>query len=100
MQALSVTTLATLAVGLGINSRTKMAASGMPVPMDTMLLACIADRLSILIWQRTKDGAKGRNKPRMITDALMHSNDDTVVGFDSAEAFEAALRAFDEPKEE
>ena len=99
MQALPVSTLASLAVGLGINSRTKMAAAGLPVPMDTMLLACIVDRLSILIWQRTKDGAKGRNKPRMIVDALMRQDDDGVIGFDSVEAFEAALRQFDDDKE-
>lgn len=100
MRALSVSNLATLAVGLGVNSRTKMAATGMPVPIDTMLLACIVDRLSILIWQRTKDGAKNRNRPQMIADALMKSGDDKIVGFDSPEALKAALHQFDAPKDE
>ena len=101
MQALSVSTLATLAVGLGVNSRTKMAAAGLPVPMDTILLACIVDRLSILIWQRTKDGAKGRNRPRMIVDAILDADkNDGVVAFNSVEAFEAAMRQFDTTEEE
>lgn len=98
MQALPISTLATLAFGLGINSRTKMTASGMPVPLNTMLLACIVDRLSVLIWQRTKDGAKGRNKPHMIVDALMQG-EDKIIGFDSPEALHAALHQFDEVKD-
>ena len=30
------------------------------------LLAAIANRLSILVWMQSKDGSKGRNKPKMI----------------------------------
>lgn len=71
----------------------------MPVPIDTMLLACIVDRLSILIWQRTKDGAKGRNRPQMIANALMKSEDDKIIGFDSPEALKAALQQFDAPED-
>ena len=100
MQALPISTLATLAVGLGINSRTKMAAANMTVPIDTMLLACIVDRLSILIWQRTKDGAKNKNRPKMIADALVQSGNDKTVGYDSPEALMNALRQFDAPHEE
>lgn len=100
MQALPISTLATLAVGLGINSRTKTAAAGVPVPIDTMLLACIVDRLSILIWQRTKDGAKNKNRPKMIADALVQSGNDKTVGYDSPEALMNALRQFDAPENE
>ena len=100
MQALPISTLATLAVGLGINSRTKLAAANMTVPIDTMLLACIVDRLSILIWQQTKDGARNRNRPKMIAETLMQSNDDKTIGFDSPEAFMTALRQFDAPENE
>lgn len=96
LQALPIDTLATLAMGLGMDSRVKMAASGMPVPVETILLACIADRLSILIWQNSRDGAKGRNRPSSITESILKTQKDGVAGFDSIEAFEAALHQFDE----
>lgn len=33
---------------------------------DRQLLASIVDLLSILVWQPTKDGRRGRNKPKPI----------------------------------
>lgn len=33
---------------------------------DRQLLAAIADRLSILVWQPTEDGRRGRNQPKPI----------------------------------
>lgn len=102
MQALPVSTLATLAVGLGVDSRTKMAAAGMTVPVDTLLLAGILDRLSVLVWQRTKDGARGKNKPALISGTLINHTDGDggAIGFDTAEDLMNALRQFDEVPEE
>ena len=79
---------ATLAAGLPEDSRSKKAVTGRKVSIDTMLRAVIADRLGLLVWLKTKDGAKGRNRPEsfveLLTGAASHAQ-----GFDSPEAFEA-----------
>jgi hypothetical protein len=54
--------------------------AGLKAPMSTVLLAAAVDRLSLLIW---KD-------PKKIVDSLIESaEDESVVGFDSIEDFEA-----------
>lgn len=63
--------VAILSCGLRENSRIKMKINGTMVPDDILLLAHAVDRLSILIWQNTKDGAKGRNKPYSIAEAML-----------------------------
>lgn len=35
--------------------------------LDQHLLALIHDQLAIANWQRTKDGAKGRNRPKPLS---------------------------------
>jgi hypothetical protein len=71
---------ATLAAGLRQDSRVKSKMAGLKAPMSTVLLAAAVDRLSLLIW---KD-------PKKIVDSLIESaEDESVVGFDSIEDFEA-----------
>lgn len=82
-------TVAALAAGLRDNSRIKLKLSGAEYPLETFLLASIADRLAMLLWARTKDGAKGRNRPKLITDALQKKNrENEVRGFSKSEDFE------------
>lgn len=78
--------VATLSCGLRDNSRIMMKISGRKVPDDIYLLSGIADRLTMLLWKDTKDGRKGRNRPKLILDALEKDND--VVGFNSSADFE------------
>lgn len=61
---------ATLAAGLSDDSRTIKKMTGKKADTNTYLLAAIADRLSVIVWQRTKDGAKNKNRPQMFTDIL------------------------------
>lgn len=90
-RALPVQTAAVLAVGLRDDSRIKMLMSGTRHTAEELLLAGIADRLSVLIWQRTEDGRKNRNKPKMLVDQMTRKEAETdVVAYDSAEAYEAA----------
>lgn len=56
--------------GLRDDSRIKMKMSGQKVKLDTMLLASTVDRLSLLVWAKTKDGQKGRNKPKSLVDGI------------------------------
>ena len=85
------TRVAVFACGLKDESRIKMKLSGQKVPLGTLLLAGISDRLSVLVWGQTKDGQKGRNRPAMLVEALMEkgSKDTDVIVFDSGEDFES-----------
>ena len=57
--------------------------------LDQILLANAVDRLSVLCWQRTKDGAKGKNKPKPLSEIMFKSKEETdIQSFDSAEDFE------------
>lgn len=84
-------TLATLAAGLGENSRVAMVRLGLPVRMETLLLATVADRLGLLLWAKTADGQKNRNRPPQLVSLLMKKEEDQALrGYRSGEAFEKA----------
>lgn len=89
-RAIPVRLAATLAAGLGPDSRIVMSLTGRKLRTDTMLLATMADSLRFIAWSKTTDGQKNRNKPESILLALTEpkTQDDTVL-FDSPEAFEA-----------
>ena len=85
---------AALASGLRDGSRIKMAMSGATVESDTALLAAAVDRLSLLVWSKTKDAEKGRNKPKSMLAMLLKDDGpkDDLEKFDTAEEFEAARK--------
>ena len=85
-RALPARTAAALAMGLGQESRIMRQLSGVPVTIQTLLLAAITDALHVLVWQNTKDGAKGRNKPTLIAEKLMETQHEEI-GFDTVEDF-------------
>ncbi len=90
MRELPARRVALFAGGLRANSRIAQSIAKTDVPVDTLLLATIADALKILIWQNTKDGAKGKNKPSSIVDALLHKDKESEsMGFDSVDDFKA-----------
>ena len=70
-RSLPLRTAATLAAGLGKGSRIKLKMSGLKYPIETILLASAVDRLSYLVWFKTKDAAKGRRQPKMFMDILL-----------------------------
>lgn len=82
--------VAVFCVGLSEDSRIKMRMNNQTIPMETLLLAGLSDKISVLLWTKTKDGQKGRNRPPMILDAFNQSKTkqrETVV-FNSGEDFE------------
>ena len=83
--------VATLTLGLSDNSRTKRKLSKQKLSLEEMLLAIVADRPGILVWQPTKDGHKGRNQPKSIFKDLTEEKKpkDELQAFQSAEDFEA-----------
>ena len=90
MRALPVSTLAALASGLSPDSRSKRRLTGMKLTSDVMLLAAAVDRLTTLVWMRSKDGAKNRNRPKSLLESMLTERRDEVEAFDSPAAFMAA----------
>ena len=91
-RSLPLSLVATFCYGLGQNSRIKRKISNEEYTTEELLLMNIADCLSILVWQNTKDGQKGINRPKLFTEQLNKKNDNTLT-FDSVEDFELMRQA-------
>lgn len=88
-KSLPLSKVATFAVGLRENSRIKMKMNDIQYPLNTLLLASAVDRLALLVWMNSKDGAKGLNKPKAVLDQLITKvSDSDIESFDSPEEFE------------
>lgn len=81
-------TVAIFAIGLRDNSRIKIKLSGSKVSPEILLLAGIVDRLSLILWTKTKDAEKGWNRPKSILDEL-YNKESEVSAFTSGKEFEA-----------
>lgn len=80
--------LAILVYGLSENSRIKRELTGQILNISDSLIASCVDRLGILIWQQTKDGAKNRNRPKGILELIKEENNkEDVIVFDSKQDF-------------
>lgn len=86
-RSLPLSMVATFVCGLGQNSRIKRKLSKEKYTTTELLLMHIADCLSISVWQNTKDGQKGTNKPKLFMETINKKKDDTVA-FTSIEEFE------------
>lgn len=80
--------VAVFVCGLRADSRIMMQISDSKLPLDTLLLAGVADRLSIMLWQNTKDGQRGKNQPVSIVDQLTKQIEREEVSFESGKDFE------------
>ncbi len=88
-KSLPLSKVATFAVGLRENSRIKMKMNGVKYPLDTVLLASVVDRLSVLVWMKTKDGANGVNQPKSILFQLLQEEETRDIEvFNTPEDFE------------
>lgn len=86
--------VSTLALGLPDDSRIKTKLAGLPAPQPVIMQAAILDRLNMLVWMRSEDGAKRRNRPASIVQALYNANKTkNTIGYDTPEAFEQARAA-------
>lgn len=85
---LPLTTVAHLFYGLSDNSRSKRLLTGEQTSIDTLLLATIADRLGLLLWAKTKDGQKGRNRPKSIVEKMTTPKENDIKGYFTGEDYE------------
>ncbi len=85
--------VALFSIGLRNNSRIKMKLNGLDYPFETMLIACAVDRLGLLLWAKTEDAKKGRNKPKSIVGKMVNqTKEKDFIVFDSPEEFEQAMK--------
>lgn len=90
---LPATQVAVFSVGLGPDSRIMKALQGREIDSSALVQSAILDRLSILVWMKTKDGQKGINKPTMMVDLLTEKpKESNELSFESGEEFEIARR--------
>jgi len=91
---LSVKYAAVLAFGLREDSRIRQSLSKSRVTLDLMLKASMVDALNILVWSKSKDAQKHRNRPESILTMLTRDRkpENEVQSFASAEEFEARRR--------
>ena len=88
-RSLPLSRVAIFAAGLKGNSRIKMKMSGLKYPLETLLLASAVDRLSVLVWQKTKNAKDGLNLPESILSSLLGMGESRETeAFDSPEDFE------------
>lgn len=88
--------VATLSVGLSNDSRIKRKMIGCELTTSQILSALMLDSLNMLVWFKTKDGIKGRNRPKSIYKLLMGIDKkpkDDLMTFDSPEAYEEWIKA-------
>ncbi len=99
--ALPARRLAVLACGLRGDSRVVMKLTGRRAPERDLLLAAALDRLSLLVWAKTKDAVKGRNRPDSVLSLYLgEERAKEKYSLDSAEAFEAFRASFFHSKAE
>ena len=86
--------IARLVTVLPAESRLMMHYSETSVTLDQILMASMIDHLQVLVWQNTKDGHKGRHKPKSLLDELLNKDKkrkdhhEELMAFDTPEAYE------------
>jgi hypothetical protein len=78
--------IAIFAKGLRENSRIRMKMSQSKFNVKESLLAGILDRLTLILYSKTKDAEKGKNYPKLLLDEAEKKED--LQGFTSSEDFE------------
>lgn len=92
-KSVPVEVLSILAAGLRDDSRIKLKMSGFKISLDRLLMARMVDSLALLVWSKTEDAQKGRNKPKMITEALTaQPKEETVKTYSTPDEFESAWK--------
>lgn len=90
IKAYPVSFIATLAAGLGIDSRTRKKMDGRNYGNSELLLSLIFDKVNWLCWTKTKDAEHKKNMPESLYAILTGTNKqkEEVTSFTTAEDFE------------
>lgn len=86
---LSPKLVAVLCSGLSPDSRIKRKIVKRKNTLEDCLLAMLVDRVSLLVWSKTEDGQKNRNRPKSILKALEEEpSESKYTGFNTIDDFE------------
>ena len=88
-RALPLRTAATLAMGLGADSRIMRKLSGVKWPFNTLLLALVCDSIRTISWQLIDEkGRRGHKPPQSVLKTILGETEEgELSGFDSVEDF-------------
>lgn len=86
----SLAKIAIFAKGLREDSRIKMQMSQSKFNVKESLLAGILDRLTLILYSKTKDAEKGKNYPKLLLDEVEKKEE--IESFTSSEDFEKIRR--------
>lgn len=86
---LPVKRAAILAAGLRRNSRIHMQRNGMEYPLESMMLASMADSLAFIAWSKTQAAQENRNRPKSILNQMLRKEPkkEELMVFESGEDF-------------
>lgn len=87
-RGLSPKLVATLVNGLSDDSRIKRKVAKRRLTLNEALSAAAVDKLTQLVWSKTEDARRGRNRPKSILDALEHPPESNHKSFRTVEEFE------------
>lgn len=85
--------VAVFSLGLREDSRIHQSLSGSNATFEKRLLAGVFDRLGMLVWMKTADGQKGKNRPEMLSSLFDNQpKDKDIKAFASGKEFENARK--------
>lgn len=88
LKQLSLTKVAVFSLGLKDDSRIKMKMRNQKFDLNQILLMSVADNLKLLLWSKTKDAQKGRNRPVLWSSLFEEPKEKKEIVFNSGEDFE------------
>lgn len=78
---------AVLACGLRDDSRIKLKMAGQRVSTNTLINAASVDALNWLVWSKTEDAKRKRNRPKSVLQMLLDEKSE-IMTFNTADEFE------------
>lgn len=85
---LPLTKVAVFSLGLKDDSRIKMKLRNQKLNLEEMLIVSIADSLKLLLWSKTKDAQKNRNRPVLWSSLFEEPKEKKEAVFSSGKDFE------------
>lgn len=82
------TQVAVFSLGLKPDSRIKMKMTDRKISLEQTLLMSISDSLRLILWSKTKDGQKNKNRPVLWSSIFEKLKEKKEIVFDSGEDFE------------
>lgn len=95
-KSLPVSLVAAFSCGLRDESRIKMKISDAKVSLNTVLLACILDKVNWIAWSKTEDGHRNANHPKSILSIILGQSDGDkdVLVFNDSDDYESVRNSF------